>query len=175
MSLPLIAPLHQSCSHPKVADIAAEVRKQWQASSVARRLKRGSRVAVALGSRGIANLSTMARATIDFLCELGTQPFIVAAMGSHGGGTADGQRELLAEYGITEQSLGVPVKTDMTTVELGKNSWNEPVYWDRNAFDSDAVVTISRIKPHTDFQARYESGIVKMLVIGLGKRDGAAQ
>jgi hypothetical protein len=175
MSLPLIAPIHQNCSHPKVTDIAGEVRRQWQASSLPKRLKRGNRVAVAVGSRGIANLATMARATIEFLRDLGTQPFVVAAMGSHGGGTAEGQRELLSEYGVTEKALGVPVKTDMTTVVLGTNNWGEPVYWDRNAFESDAVVTISRVKPHTDFQARHESGIVKMLVIGLGKRDGAAR
>src|ERR1051326_867879 len=157
MSLPLIAPLQQTCSHPKIADIPGETRKQWQASSLARRVKRGDRVAVAVGSRGIANLAAMTRATVDVLRDLGTQPFIVAAMGSHGGGTAEGQRELLAEYGVTEKAFGVPVRTDMTTVVLGKNSWGEPVYWDKNAFESDAVVTISRVKPHTDFQARHRS------------------
>jgi hypothetical protein len=96
-------------------------------------------------------------------------------MGSHGGATAEGQRQLLAEYGVSEQALRVPVRTDMDTVQLGVNSWGEPVWWDRNAFEADAVVTIARIKPHTDFRGSYESGIVKMLVIGLGKRDGAAQ
>src|SRR5262249_30940730 len=101
--------------------------------------------------------------------------FVVAAMGSHGGATAEGQRELLAEYGISEQALGVPVRTDMTAVQVGTNSWGEPVWWDRNALESDAVVTVSRVKPHTDFRGRYESGIVKMLVIGLGKRERAAQ
>ena len=91
------------------------------------------------------------------------------------GATAEGQRELLAEYGISQAALGVPVKTDMTTVQLGTNSWGEPVFWDKNAFEADAVVTISRVKAHTDFRGRYESGIVKMLGIGLGKRDGANQ
>ena len=94
-------------------------------------------------------------------------------MGSHGGATADGQRQLLAEYGVSEQALGVPVKTDMTAVPIGTNSWGEPVFWDKNALEADAVVTISRVKPHTDFRGRFESGIAKMLVIGLGKRDGA--
>src|SRR5207248_6434989 len=111
---------------------------------------------------------------LDYLRDLGTQPFIVAAMGSHGGGTAEGQRELLAEYGITERALGVPVKTEMKTTVIGANSWGEPVYWDANALAADAVVSISRIKPHTDFRGRYEIGIVKLIVIGLGKRDGAA-
>src|SRR5205085_8857695 len=108
-------------------------------SSLARRLKRGDRVAVAVGSRGIANLSVMVRATLDFLRELGTRPFVVAAMGSHGGATADGQRELLAEYGVTESALDVPVKTDMATVVLGNNGWSEPVHWDKNASEADAV------------------------------------
>jgi hypothetical protein len=132
-------------------------------------------VAVGVGSRGIANLATMVRATLDALRDMGAHPFVVAAMGSHGGATSDGQRQLLAEYGVSEQALGVPVKTDMTAVQIGTNSWGEPVFWDKNALEADAVVTISRVKPHTDFRGAYESGITKMLVIGLGKRDGAAQ
>jgi hypothetical protein len=133
------------------------------------------RVAVGVGSRGIANLSAIVRATLEALRDLGTQPFVVAAMGSHGGATPAGQRQLLAEYGVSEQALGVPVKTDMTAVRIGTNAWGEPVWWDQNALGADAVVTVSRVKPHTDFRGRYESGIVKMLAIGLGKRDGAAQ
>jgi hypothetical protein len=96
-------------------------------------------------------------------------------MGSHGGATPEGQRELLAGFDIREEVLGVPVKTDMETVVLGTNSWGEPVHWDRNAYEADAVLTVSRIKLHTDYRARFESGILKMLVIGLGKREGAAQ
>ncbi|HEY7308703.1 MAG TPA: lactate racemase domain-containing protein, partial [Gemmataceae bacterium] len=136
---------------------------------------RGAKVAVGVGSRGIANISAIVRATLGALRDLGASPFVVAAMGSHGGATAAGQRELLAEYGISEQALGVPVKTDMTAVRVGANSWGEPVWWDKNALESDAVVTVSRVKPHTDFRGRFESGIAKMLVIGLGKRDGASQ
>src|SRR6185437_3510551 len=139
------------------------------------RVRRGDKVAVAVGSRGIANLATIVRATLDSLRDLGAQPFVVAAMGSHGGATADGQRELLGEYGISSQALGVPVKTDMNTVQISTNSLGEPVFWDKNAFEADAVVTVSRVKPHTDFRNRIESGICKMLVIGLGKRGGAAQ
>lgn len=175
MELPLVAPLRQIVTTPTLADIAGDVRRRWLESSLPRRLKPGDRVAVAVGSRGIANLQTMVKATLDVLREAGTKPFVVAAMGSHGGGTAEGQRELLGEYGISEKALGVPVKTDMITVKLGTNSWGEPVYWDKNAWEADAVVTISRVKPHTDFRGKVESGIAKMLVIGLGKRDGAAQ
>ncbi len=175
MDIPCVAPLRQTAPQPMIADVAAEVRKQWRNSRVAGRIRRGSRVAVGVGSRGIANLSTIVRATLDSLRDLGAQPCIVAAMGSHGGATAAGQRELLGEYGISEQALGVPVKTDMTAVQIGTNSWGEPVWWDKNALEADAVVTVSRIKPHTDFRGRFESGIAKMLVIGLGKRDGASQ
>jgi hypothetical protein len=175
MNLPLLAPLRQTAPQPVVADLAAEVRRQWMTSRLPQRIRRGDRVAVAAGSRGIANVAVLVRATLDALRDLGAQPFVVAAMGSHGGATAEGQRHLLADYGISEQALRVPVRTDMDVVQLGTNSWGEPVWWDRNAFEADAVVTVSRVKPHTDFRGRHESGIVKMLVIGLGKREGAAQ
>ena len=175
MHIPSVAPVRQTLSQPVIADLAGEVRRQWQTSRVGGRVQRGDRVAVGVGSRGIANLDSMVKATLQFLRDLGARPFIVAAMGSHGGASADGQRDLLAEYGISEQALGVPVKTDMTAVAIGVNSWGEPVWWDKNALEADAVVTVSRVKAHTDFRGRYESGIVKMLVIGLGKRDGAAQ
>jgi hypothetical protein len=175
MDFPPVAPLLQTLSQPTIADVTGEVRRQWQNSRVAQRVRRGDRVAVAVGSRGIANLARIVRATLDVLRDLGAQPFVVAAMGSHGGATAEGQRQLLADYGVSEAALHVPVKTDMTAVQIGTNSWGQPVWWDRNAWQADAVVTISRIKPHTDFRSRYESGILKMLVIGLGKRDGANQ
>jgi hypothetical protein len=174
MDLPSIAPVHQKLSHPALTDIPLATKQAWEASSVGRHIKRGSRAAIAVGSRGIANIAAITRATIDYFRDLGAQPFVVAAMGSHGGGTSEGQRQLLAEYGISEKALGVTVKTDMTAKVIGTNSWKEPVFWDVNALEADAVVTISRIKAHTDFRGRYESGIVKMLVIGLGKRDGAA-
>ncbi len=175
MKIPPLAPIRQTQPQPTVADVAAETRRQWLNSRFAGRLRRGAKVAVGVGSRGIANISTIVRATLDSLRNLGANPFIVAAMGSHGGATADGQRQLLAEYGVSEQALGVPVKTDMTAVPIGTNSWGEPVFWDKNALEADAVVTISRVKPHTDFRGRFESGIAKMIVIGLGKRDGASQ
>jgi hypothetical protein len=169
--------LRQTAPQPVVEPeaIPAEVRRQWLASRFATRLRRGDRVAIGVGSRGIANLSLMVRATLDTVRDLGGKPFIVAAMGSHGGATPEGQRTLLAEYGVSEQALGVVVKTDMDTERIGTNSWGEPVFWDRNALAADHVLTLSRIKPHTDFRGKLESGIGKMLVIGLGKRDGAAQ
>jgi hypothetical protein len=175
VTLPPITLLRQTAPQPVVADVAGEVRRHWLGSRFAQRLRRGGRVAVGVGSRGIANLAVMVRATLDTIRDLGGKPFIVAAMGSHGGATPEGQRTLLAEYGISEQALGVPVKSDMDAERIGTNSWGEPVYWDRNALAADHVVTVSRVKPHTDFRGKLESGVGKMLVIGLGKRDGAAQ
>jgi hypothetical protein len=175
VDIPPVTPVRQTLEQPVVSEVAPEVRRQWQRSRLSGWLSRGARVAVAVGSRGIANLATIVRATLDMLRDLGAQPFVVAAMGSHGGATSEGQRQILAEYGITEAELRVPVRTDMDAVQIGVNSWGEPVWWDKNAFEADAVVTISRIKPHTDFRGRHESGIVKMLAIGLGKRQGAAQ
>jgi hypothetical protein len=170
-----MTPVRQTLPQPVISDLTGEVRRQWQSMEPGGRICRGARVAVGVGSRGIANVATIVRATIDFLRDVGAQPFVVAAMGSHGGATSEGQRALLADYGISEAVLGVPVKTDMDAVLIGSNSWGEPVFWDRNAMAADAVVTISRVKPHTDFRGRVESGITKMLVIGLGKREGAAR
>ncbi len=175
MNIPDVYHVRQIAPQPTVADVAGETRRQWLMSPLAKRIRTGDRIAVGCGSRGIKNYDIIVKATVDALRELGAKPFILAAMGSHGGATPEGQRELLASYHIDEAHLGVPVETDMAAVSIGINSWNEPVWWDKNALAADGVVTISRIKPHTDFRGRYESGIVKMLVIGLGKREGASQ
>ncbi len=175
MAIPALSLVRQIAKQPVVADVAGEVRRQWLNSKTARRIKKGDRIAVGCGSRGIANIATIVRSTLDALKELGAKPFIVAAMGSHGGANSQGQRELLASYDISEEKLGVPVKTDMDSRQIGVNSWGEPVWWDCNALAADGVVTVSRIKPHTDFRAKVESGIAKMCVIGLGKREGASQ
>jgi hypothetical protein len=175
VEFPLVQLVRQIAPQPSVKDVAGEVRKQWLASKTAKRFKPGMKVAVGCGSRGIQNILPIAKATVDALKELGTKPFVVAAMGSHGGATSEGQRELLASYHLDEAHLGVPVVTDMDAVTIGTNEWGEPVWWDKNALAADAVVTVSRVKPHTDFRGTFESGIVKMLVIGLGKRHGADQ
>jgi hypothetical protein len=175
VDIPHVQLVRQTAQQPTVADVAGEVRSQWLNSKTAKRIKPGMKVAVGCGSRGIKNYLTIAKATIDALKELGAQPFVVSAMGSHGGATPAGQRELLASYDIDEAHLGVPVLTDMDAVVIGTNTVGQPVYWDRNALAADAVVTVSRVKPHTDFRGNFESGILKMLVIGFGKRHGADQ
>jgi hypothetical protein len=175
VDIPHVQLVRQTAPQPVVADVAGETRRLWLASKTAKRIKPGMKIAVACGSRGIQNIRVIAKATIDALKELGAKPFVVAAMGSHGGATSEGQRELLAGYGIDEANLGVPVVTDMDAVTIGTNSVGQPVWWDKNAMAADGVVTVSRVKPHTDFRGKFESGILKMLVIGLGKRHGADQ
>lgn len=167
-------PVIQRRKQPVVKDIAQKVKQCVSQSKRLQAMPAGSRIAVAVGSRGINHLAEYVLTMIQTLKSMGHQPFVVAAMGSHGGATAEGQRALLAHYGINEAALGVTVKTDMEVTQLGTNASGIPVYWDKNAIAADGVVTVSRVKPHTDFQGTYESGIVKMLVIGLGKQAGAS-
>jgi hypothetical protein len=135
---------------------------------------RGKRIALTAGSRGINQLGTIMKALISQLQEWGAIPFIVPAMGSHGGATADGQRGILNEYGITEESLGVPILASMDVVQVGSLENGMPIYCDKIAYHSDGIVLINKIKPHADFKGDYESGLLKMAVIGLGKHKGAA-
>lgn len=175
MALPLIQLVRQVSPQPRVADVIAATRLAWLESPIARRIRPGMSIAVGCGSRGIRNYLAIAKATINTLKELGAEPFVVAAMGSHGGATPEGQRDLLASYSIDEAHLGVSVKTDMDAIRVGVNSWGQPVWWDKNALAADGVILINRVKPHTDFRGKYESGLSKMTVIGLGKQHGADQ
>jgi hypothetical protein len=175
MTFPPIARVRQSIPQPQVKDVAGTVRKLILESRLRERVKPGGTIAVGVGSRGITAIPTVARAAVETLKGMGYRPFIVAAMGSHGGATPDGQRELLAGYGVTPEAMGVEVRTDMDTVVLGTNPVGLPIYFDRNAYGADGIVLLNRVKPHTDFHATYESGVLKMMVIGLGKRDGATQ
>lgn len=133
------------------------------------------RVAVAVGSRGIANLARIVRAAIVALKQFGVEPFIFPAMGSHGGATAAGQSELLASFGVTEAAMGCPIRSSMDTVSLDASGLEHSLFMDRAAFEADGIVLINRIKLHTDFHGRYESGLAKMAVIGLGKEKQALE
>jgi hypothetical protein len=175
MTFPPIARVRQSIPQPQLKDVPGTVRRLILESRLRERVPKGGTVAVGVGSRGITVIPKVARAAVDALKELGYRPFIVAAMGSHGGATAEGQRELLAGYEITPETMGVEVRTDMETVVLGTNPVGLPIFFDRNAYNADGIVLLNRVKPHTDFHATYESGVLKMMTIGLGKRDGATQ
>ncbi len=134
---------------------------------------RGRRIAVTAGSRGIANLRDIIRAVVGWLKARGAQPFVFPAMGSHGGGTAEGQRKILEEYGVTAEYVGAEVRSSMESTLLGTTPQGFEVFMDRNAWEADAVLVMNRVKPHTDFTGKIESGLLKMMAIGMGKTDGA--
>jgi hypothetical protein len=172
--LPRWARLHQRLGMTLVEDVAAAVAAEFARPEVRERLRPGQRVALGVGSRGIDRLDLAVRAAAAEVRRLGAEPFVVPAMGSHGGATAEGQLELLAQYGITPDSVGCPIRASMDTVQLGTVEDDVPVFFDRvAATDADAVVPINRVKPHTDFHAAVESGLVKMIAIGFGKQHGA--
>ena len=136
-------------------------------------MRPGQTVAVTAGSRGITNIVAILRAVVGHLQGLGAKPFLVPAMGSHGGGTADGQRHVLESYGVTEPNVGCPIRSSTETVVVCQAAEGFPVHFDRHAMEADHVLVCNRIKPHTDFSATIESGLMKMLLIGLGKPVGA--
>jgi hypothetical protein len=169
--LPSLLWLRQEFPRPRVADVAAELQAQLAGSGVS--LKRGGRYAVAVGSRGIANLPVLVRGIVAWVRAQGGEPVLVPAMGSHGGATAAGQEEVLASYGITAAGVGAPVRSSMDVVELPREGLELATYMDRQAYEADGTILVNRVKPHTDYHGPYESGLVKMLVIGLGKHEQA--
>lgn len=172
--LPRMYRIRQQFDNSSLKDVAGGVRVQLARPEVASLVKPGAKVAVGVGSRGIRDLYTVVETTVVCLKELGAQPFIVSAMGSHGGGTEEGQREVLAGYGITEENLGVPVVTTVDTVHLGNCANGRPIWFDKAAFEADLIVPINRVKLHTDFVGPLQSGLCKMLVIGLGNHKGCS-
>ena len=172
--LPPLRRVRQLFDGAHIPDVAAAVRQELAALQARRPLTPGARVAVAVGSRGIRNLELIVRTTLDCLRAAGAAPFIVSAMGSHGGGTEEGQRQVLAGYGLTEEALGVPVLTGVDTVELARTAGGAPVWFDREALAADLILPINRIKLHTDFTGPLQSGLCKMLVVGLGDHQGCS-
>jgi hypothetical protein len=155
-----------------LADVQGEVVRELQ--KLKPHIMPGSSIALAIGSRGIRNIADIVKVTAYFVKSCGAHPFIVPAMGSHGNAIAENQARILADYGITEGSIGVPVKSSMEVVELPKGDSPAAVYIDKHAWQADGVILINRIKPHTDYHGRHESGLVKMTVIGLGKEKQAS-
>ncbi len=174
MNWPRTVRVEQAFDHPTVPDPAGAARQTLAGilDDVGAKLD-GASVAITVGSRGIANLPAIIRALIDELARRGARPFIVPAMGSHGGGTAAGQASVLNSIGITEASVGAPIRSSMETVEVGRTDDGFPVVIDRVASEADHILVVNRIKPHTEFFGPYQSGLMKMLLIGLGKHTGA--
>ena len=169
--LPLFVEVAQKLDLTRLSDIDDAVAKEF--SKFSHIDIKGKIIAIGVGSRGIKQQPQVVKALIRELQTAGAEPFIIPAMGSHGGGTAEGQRSVLENYGITEQKMGAPVKSSLDVVELGRIDPDVPVYCDKLALEADFVIMCNRIKPHTDFRARHESGLIKMIAIGMSKHAGA--
>ena len=169
----MLIPIRQKFPHRAIPDIPATLRQELGSSGLASTLPPGSRIAVGVGSRGIANLAVIVRGVVDYFTEAGHHPFIFPAMGSHGAGTAAGQAGVLRHYGINEPTMGCPVRSTFETVPLGRTPEGIETFVGREAWDSEALFVVGRVKWHTSFAGPIESGLCKMLAIGAGKRQGA--
>lgn len=171
--IPGMVKVRQNFHAPQLEDVADAVRKTLNDTNVLARINQGDSVAIAVGSRGLADLPVLVRETVREIKRVGGQPFIVPAMGSHGGATSEGQIDVLHQLGVTEGAVEAPIKSSMEVVKIGELPNGLPVYIDRNAYEADKIVVINRVKPHTAFRGPVESGLMKMITIGLGKQKGA--
>ncbi|ADB16860.1 conserved hypothetical protein [Pirellula staleyi DSM 6068] len=172
-SYPRIFRVRQAFDATRIEDVPGTTTAELQKLGLGQTIQPGSSVAITAGSRGIANIKWIIKSIVDHVRSLGAIPFIVPAMGSHGGGTAEGQRGLIEGYGITEEFLGCEIRSSMETVIVCQAAEGFPVHFDRHAFGADHVIVVGRIKPHTGFVGDIESGLMKMMLIGLGKHSGA--
>jgi hypothetical protein len=156
-----------------VEDVTEKIKSEIANLKLQKRIKPGDSIAITAGSRGITDINVITKTVIDELIKLQGKPFIIPAMGSHGGATVSGQLKVLEGYGITEKKMGAPIKATMDVVKIGKCNNSTPVYVDKNVINADHVVAINRIKAHTRFAGEIESGLIKMLLVGLGKDVGA--
>jgi hypothetical protein len=172
---PHVFRVRQSFQTPSlpVEQIAETISSELSRLNLAERVHAGQTVAITAGSRGVANIAVIIKAAVEHFQSLGAKPFIVPAMGSHGGGTAEGQRELIEGYGVTEAYCGCPIRASMETVIVCQAAEGFPVHFDKHAFGADHVLVVGRVKPHTNFVGDIESGLMKMMLIGLGKHAGA--
>lgn len=172
---PQMTSIRQAVDAPEERDVEQAVRREMAMLDLAGGVAEGASIAVAAGSRGIANIDAIIKQAVLELQRMGAKPFIVPAMGSHGGGTAQGQLEILESLGISQAGMGVPVVSSMEVVEIGQSQFGFPVWVDKQAAEADGIVVVNRIKPHTEFEGPIESGLMKMLAIGLGKHKGCFQ
>jgi hypothetical protein len=173
MKLPKMARAKQIFHQPEVADVPAKIKDELEKKNLKGRVKRGQRIAVTAGSRGIANIPLILETIVAELKALGAEPFIITAMGSHGGATPEGQIEVLRTLGISEESVGAPIEASMEVEVIGALPDEVTIYLSRIALESDGIFVVGRVKPHTDFKGEIESGLLKMLAIGLGNQKGA--
>lgn len=171
--LPRMARIEQKFVDNGLKDIPGTIAAEFRKKEIASTIRPGMKVAITAGSRGVANIAVIIKETVDQVKKLGGAPFIIPAMGSHGGATAEGQLAVLESYSITEKTMGCPIKSSMETVVVGRTKEGKPVSIDKHASEADGILVVGRIKPHTAFRGKYESGLLKMMVIGLGKQVGA--
>ena len=174
MELPKMALVEQQFDPQRIEDVPASVAQEMANLNLGEKVKAGDSVAITGGSRGVANIDIIVKTIADELKKLGAAPFVFPAMGSHGGATAEGQIKVLANLGITEAAMGCPIKSDMEPVFLGEAALGYPVNVDKNAMTADHIVVVNRVKSHTKFKGPVESGLMKMMAIGMGKQKGAS-
>jgi len=171
--IPKMAKVRQYFPSEKIGDVPLAVKKALHRPEIMAKIRPGMSVAVTAGSRGISNMPLILAETVAFVREMGGNPFLIPAMGSHGGAAAVGQARILADYGITEDTIGAPIRATMETKQIGVLPDGTPVFIDKYAAEADGIIVVNRIKPHTGFRGKYESGLFKMMAIGLGKQYGA--
>ena len=172
MNFPDMYRIRQVFDAPKVANIEETLGRELESIQAGSLIKEGARIAITAGSRGVANIDLILRRLIRILKDNSAEPFLIPTMGSHGGGTAEGQAEILESLNITEESVGAPVVSSMDVVEIGTSRFGFPVLVDKHAAEADGIIVINRIKPHTEFEGPIESGLMKMMAIGMGKHKG---
>ncbi len=174
MKLPTMVKIKQEFEDCSIRDVEGHVRAKLEEAGIQKLVKPGQRIALTLGSRAITDLIRVIKATIDVLKDCRAQPYIVLGMGSHGGATVEGQMKIAEKFGVTEKNVGVPIKATMDVIQLGKTPSGVPVFIDRYAFEADGIIVIHRVKIHRHIMGPNQSGLLKMLTIGLGKLKGAA-
>ena len=170
-NLPKIFKIRQKIEAPRLENVERRVHELLDQFDLQKKVKRGEHIALTAGSRGIKDKPKVLKAIIERLKDLGASPFVVPCMGSHGGATAEGQVEVLESLGITEQSVGAPILSSIEVEKIGKTKFGTPVFIDKNMLKADKIILVNRIKLHTDFKGEFESGLIKMMVIGMGKPE----
>jgi hypothetical protein len=173
MSLPKFAKIKQKFVMESIKNISGTISEQFNSVKADEKIKPGMEIAITVGSRGIANIPFIVKSVADEIKKRGATPFIIPAMGSHGGATAEGQVEVLEGLGVTQATTGCEIRSSMEVVEIGETSAGIPVYIDQHAYKADGIIIMGRVKPHTDFKKDIESGVLKMASIGMGKHKQA--
>lgn len=173
INLPQIMKVSQTFDNTKLDDVEGDLNQKLIYKNIKDKIKPGMKITITGGSRGISSYKELMKTIVSFVKKCGATPFIIPSMGSHGGGTSEGQENMLKKLGITKESVGCEIISSMDVVEVGRTSKDLPVYIDKNAANADGIILLNRVKLHTSFRGKYESGLIKMMAIGLAKRKGA--